>query len=390
MKSQLSLLSHPFYLILKNADRLLPGLEKLVAIFNDPEKDLLMAKMVSRETEADYAEDIDIDDGKVFLQKLRSKKTHIDWLTRSSLPFETESGNTNQYQIFSAIKDTVLILRFPNEKDGLYDLLLIYFMESSLTFGVKSLNTQLGPDHKNIIGMLIYNSINTIMHIINSDRSVYNNVIGSTRSVVNRFNEVQDELQRTQKNYGLSLVDLCKHYLNEFSIQYAKVYEMDSSGEQKITNYKGELNSLRNIIENAVVFADHLEYNNPNDVILITDVHIDFQRFDQHQTKKDSVIHLEERYARTIILLDKLEHAASTLYEQNLSLTGKNVGSNCPKPISAAAISDALSNHQKIIRYLIDKYPQKWLTIRNHFRPVKNILLVKRKEDDNLVISGRA
>lgn len=390
MKSQLSILSHPFYLILKNADRLLPGLEKLVAIFNDPEKDLLTAKMISRESESDYAEDIDIGDNKVILQKLRSKKTHIDWLTRNSLPFETESENVNQYQIFSAIKDTVLILRFPNEKDGLYDMLLIYFMESSLTFGVKSLNTQLGPDHKNIIGKLIYNSINTIMHISNSDRSVYNNVIGSTRSVVDRFNEVQGELQRTQKNYGLSLVDLCKHYLNEFSMQYGKVFEMDTSGEQKITHYKGELNSLRNIIENAVVFADHLEYNNPNDVILITDIHIDFNRFDQKEEKKDSVMHLEERYAKTIILLDKLEHAASSLYERNIALTGKNVGNNCPKPISAAAISDALSNHQKIIRYLFDKYPQKWITIRNHFRPVKNIIIVKRNDGDKLTVSGRA
>ena len=390
MKSQLSLLSHPFHLILKNSEILLPGLEKVVAIFNDPDRDVLSAKMVSRGTESGFTEDIDIGDNRVFLQKLRSKKTHIDWLRRNALPFETERESSNQYQIFSAIRDTVLLLGFPNDTDGLFDMLFIYFTESSLTFGVKSLNTQMGLDHKNIIGFLIYNSINTIMHISNSDRLVYNNVIGSTRSVVDRFTEVQDELQRTQKNYGLSLVDLCNHYLHEFSIYYGKPFELDQSAENKITQYKGDLNSLRNIIENAVVFADHLEYNNPNDMIIITDVHIDFNRFDEKEEQRDKVMQLEERYAKTIILLDKLENAASSLFEQNLALTGKNVGNNCPKPISAAAISDALSNHQKIIRYLFDKYPQKWMTIRNHFRPVKNILIVKNKVDEGFAISDGA
>ncbi|MBI9067210.1 MAG: hypothetical protein JEZ09_07955 [Salinivirgaceae bacterium] len=40
----------------------------------------------------------------------------------------------------------------------------------------------------------------------------------------------------------------------------------------------------------------------------------------------------------------------------------------------ALAISDALRNHQKKVINLMNEYPDNWPTIRNEFRPVKNII----------------
>jgi hypothetical protein len=43
-------------------------------------------------------------------------------------------------------------------------------------------------------------------------------------------------------------------------------------------------------------------------------------------------------------------------------------------PISAPAITDALSKNRILIRQLITRHPGKWEIIRQEFRPLQNIL----------------
>jgi len=381
MSSRISFLAHTFYSILENAESYFPGIGKAVAIFYDPIDELIVAKSFNKELGEGSIEDIDISENRPILQKLRHDKTFYEWYNRNTLPFEMRQSETHQLEIFTDLDEIVLLTRFSNNTDGLYDLLFLYFRENTSNFGASRSDIPLGQDQKNIIGFIIYNFINTIININRTNSQIFDNLMGSTRSMVDRYTNTQDELERTQKNYGLSLVDLCQHYLNELSLRHGKVFELDDSAINKITGYQGEINILKPVIENAVLFVSHLDNSNQINILHIKDVHLDFDRFTVSDIQKTKLLVVEDRHAKTILLLDKLEVAAQDLYERNVALTGKNVGQNCPKPITAAAISDALSNHKKIIRYLFDKYPQKWPVIRNYFKPVKNILIPRKRDE---------
>jgi hypothetical protein len=43
-------------------------------------------------------------------------------------------------------------------------------------------------------------------------------------------------------------------------------------------------------------------------------------------------------------------------------------------PISAPAITESLGKSREIIRQLLEKYPDKWETIRKEFKPLLNQL----------------
>jgi hypothetical protein len=43
-------------------------------------------------------------------------------------------------------------------------------------------------------------------------------------------------------------------------------------------------------------------------------------------------------------------------------------------PVSAPAITDALGKNRDFVRLLLEKYPEKWETIRSDFKPLLNLL----------------
>ena len=111
-------------------------------------------------------------------------------------------------------------------------------------------------------------------------------------------------------------------------------------------------------------------------IIEIMEWHILTEIAQQHKKASDN--QQSGYFGKTISLLDKLESASLVVRSNDLKMTGTNVGKACPVPISAPAISDALYNHRKNINKLLDMYPGRWETIRNNFRPLKNILKDKK------------
>jgi hypothetical protein len=78
-----------------------------------------------------------------------------------------------------------------------------------------------------------------------------------------------------------------------------------------------------------------------------------------------------------------LEEAANIVLKQKKPLIGTNVGKAFEKPITAPAISDALKNHRKTIKDLINENPQRWTLIRNEFKPLINLLTIRFADDNH-------
>jgi len=142
----------------------------------------------------------------------------------------------------------------------------------------------------------------------------------------------------------------------------------------KLQSFNGNIDDLKEKLTQSALLALNLNYGkNSNQIVLKAwDIHFG-NKTQSFSVEQQSEVH--DRYQKTFELLNKLENAARSVMNKQLRLTSENVGYACPTPISAPAISDALKNHQKKLIKLMHDNPEKWPTIRNEFRPVKNILL---------------
>ncbi|HOW25750.1 MAG TPA: hypothetical protein PK711_08765 [Bacteroidales bacterium] len=373
MLQELAFLKNPFIRLLENAHHFFPGIERIVVVYYDRQaKDLVSVCAIPRMNPGQI-DTVSLGENKVLIQKSRNSKSPTAWLTRQELPYDLKEIENKQVEIFDEQHKTVLVLRFPNKYDGLQDIMFLYFQESMNMFGINLNSRSLSTDYKSIIGYLTYHFILTCTRILETDAVAAQSIVESTKSVISSLIQSSEELSRTRQYYGQSLVDLCQNYLDEFQSDSGRRYRFHESAIGKIQKYAGEIKYLRTIIRKAVMFAEYLEKDAAAGLTYIHDWHLNAETYVPEQRKEEQYSYPEDRYTKTIYLLDRLETAAKEVVMLKKKLTGKNVGELCDRPISAAAITDALDKHKKKIIDLFEKYPEKWEIIRNDFRPVRNL-----------------
>jgi len=223
-----------------------------------------------------------------------------------------------------------------------------------------------------------FNFTSTTRNFQNSDKDTLKFFNNRTRQIIAQTETLKYELQRTKENYGVSLVKLCKQIVLDKSIEKDRKYSLSYGALEKIKNYKSDIKDLETIINESIAYAESLFVDELSN-IEIKEWHILTEL--PAPAKKPGIPDIQQTdlFGKSVSLLDKLESAALIVTSNHLKLTGTNVGKACPVPISAPAISDALYNHKSKINKLLKMYPDKWETIRNDFRPLKNIL---KDQDD--------
>ena len=373
MNSELSILKNPYIRLMENAHLFFPGIEKIVAVYYDRLKKDILSVCVHPRMDPSHVELVFLNENKPLIQKSRVSKSPTAWLTREELSFDLKAVESRQVDIFDERHKTVLVLRFPNKYDGLQDIMFLYLQESMSMFGMNLTSRSLSTDYKSIIGYLLYHFVQTFIQISESDTDTAQTIADSTKSIISALVQSNEELSRTRRYYGQSLVDLCENYLEELQSGSGRRYRLHESAVEKIRNYSGEIKHLRTIIKNAVIFAGYLEQDGEAGLFYIHDFHLNAETYIPESMKDETSTYPEDRYTKTIYLLDRLETAAKEVVMLKRKLTGKNVGELCDRPITAAAITDALDKHKKKIIDLFDKYPDKWEIIRNDFKPIKNL-----------------
>lgn len=374
MNSELSILKNPFIRLMESAHLFFPGIEKIVAVYYDRVTKDILSVCVHPRIDPGHVEQVFLNENKPLIQKSRSSKSPTAWLTREELSYDLKAIENRQVDIFDERHKTVLTLRFPNKYDGLQDIMFLYLQESMSMFGMNLTSRSLSTDYKSIIGYLLYHFVLTFIRTSESDSSAAQSISDSTKSIISALIQSNEELSRTRQYYGQSLVDLCENYLEELQAGSCRRYRLHESAVEKIRKYSGEIKFLKTIIKNAVIFAGYLEQDGESGLLYIHDFHLNAETYIPEPRKDETSTYPEDRYAKTIYLLDRLEIAAKEVVMLNKKLTGKNVGELCDRPITAAAITDALDKHKKKIIDLFEKYPDKWEIIRTDFRPVKNLV----------------
>ncbi|MGA3013206.1 MAG: hypothetical protein ABSD71_04125 [Bacteroidales bacterium] len=369
----------PVLQILQILPSLLPGIEKVVAVYYSSDITEIVACYIRNEHGEYFQETFKIEDPSVF-HDLRTVKTSYSWLKKEDIPFEIKHEVKVQMEIFNELNNNILLIRIHNQDDELNDLFFIYFNKDLSNFGNINPGKILTTENKTIIGHLLRNSIITFIKNNDRDKNLFTSLTENTRSLVKERNFYRNELKITQDKFKDELLRLSNNYLAELTENNGISYRFNNDAMGKIREYHGNLDDLKLSITQAVHFAETMNLDGNSSEIIISDFHLFMDV--KKEPKQDALIveNLQDipvKYNKTFLLLEKLENAANQLKSKNLLLTGANIGHEFPTPITPPAITDALKKHRNKILFLFEKYPDRWKIIRSEFRPVQNILNIK-------------
>lgn len=351
---------------------IIPGLDRILTVYYCNEIKAVKA-VAFNEHQKTNQEEVSISDIS-FFNELRKKHTPFSWHLKEELPFYIQKSGKKQIDMF-ALDDVVLLLRLYNEHDGLFDLFFLYFKENTNYLGLRKDNSGLNQESKMVIGNLLYNTLNAVTRKDKKDRNFMIENRKVVESVLKRFKSQKKKYDNVLMRYELSLVSLFEKYLHEFSLERGKDFTLSEGAIKEIKNFAGDISHIKQIAEKAVDEAEILNNQDDLDQIVIDECYLDLDAISKAESDRIiSIDKSEDKYYKTRALLNKLEAAIVKLKQQNINITGSNVGKACAVPISAPAISDALKKHSNKIQKLMNNEPGNWPLLRQDFRPLQNIL----------------
>ena len=133
-----SFLGQPILNILEISKSLVPGIEKVIALYYDPVTSSVKAKHWGNDELGDSSvTDIGIEDSQEMADKKLRENAYFKWYKKENLPFQLHtSRKTGQMTVFDELDKNVLAISLLNDYDGKYNLLFFFFNKTLSNFGV--------------------------------------------------------------------------------------------------------------------------------------------------------------------------------------------------------------------------------------------------------------
>lgn len=368
-----SFIKPPIIGLIESSIHIIPGLDKVIALYYDNDEKKLKSKGVYANQD-NIITDFIITDSKLS-QELRDQKIKYRWMSVNNLPFNTEQIGAKEHNLFDEYNNIVLCIGVNNMYDNKVDLLFLYLNYNKGNFGISNNDKKITTDEKSIIGNIVYNSLDIILTKHISDSKILKLINNKTNKLQEENEKLRKDIQEMHYNHLQTKLDTSISHLAKLSSQYSVNFQLSKDAIDKLKYFTGNIDVLKDILTYSAILALNTNFGQTSN-ILIRAIDLDFSNNNKEENEiTDSFsVNIPDRYKRTLQLLNKLEEATRVVLNENKTPTSENVGGACPTPITAPAISDALKNHQKKIVKLMIDYPSKWSVIRNEFRPVKNIL----------------
>lgn len=371
-----SFIGDEFENIFVYSDLFLPGIEKITGIYYAQQHERIRLLSRSRDQEMITAEDdlIRSQDQRLIIQKFRQSSQNFTWIKKEELPFESVGQPPSIANIFSELDHVILVLRFQNIDDKLYDCLIVHFNRNLGNFGLNRVDKMLSTDQKVIIGHLLYHQFKSFLIISRANKALLQKLNNGLRSIIRENETLKEQLLQFRTGHSDSLVNLAMQHLQDLSATYGKTYLLTEDAIEKIREFKGNLRHLPVMLENAILFAENLLLATDGQTCKIPAYCLDYDSYHIGEQTEQSARKIDSRHSRAIQVLDKLEKAAMILKSKNLTLLSSSVAQHMEPPVTAPAITDALQKNKDAIRLMLDKYPGKWDYIRKEFRPLQNMM----------------
>lgn len=295
------------------------------------------------------------------------------WLSPNELPFQRDQkAVTTTYHLFSEEYYSVLSLKIiaPNDE---VDLFYLFFRSDQSNFGISRLQGALDASRKALIGSLVLKTALLFYTTLQKQKEyidLFTNVIRNTLE--------KESATATHTQFEQWKVDWIYDFLKTLPHQPTKKWQLPPETIQKLSS--GNYQQVKKALIAAAQIASMLYGNEDEWVILPAFITLETAIGKSKQREKvggksaPRSLVSEGRMAKAIQWLDNIEKATATLVDSGEDPTGSAVGQLLDRPISAPAITDWLRNNQKRVLLLLDKHPDKWGYLRNHFRPLINII----------------
>jgi len=373
MDTQFNFLQRPILSALSDAAQLLPGLKQVDLIYHEAKNGLLQIISVNnKDRKARHIKRFDVNKTENILRFANSIKGS-KWYDESELPF-SDTLHNHSYNIFNEIQKSVLCIGYESSDRLHTDVFIFYFKDNASEFGPMHKDKVLETTQKIVIERLLQTSLKAIINNYQQNQMAMH-AFNKNIQLLLRAKQQKIEDQKQEISYQIKNMDaIIDGILTGVKGSHQEV-EISPEAKSILRPYLYDISIIKNAIIKALEFAATLSFGLPQDAIVLSeDFFIELKQNTSAiatQTKKQ----VDEYSADTKIFkfLDALEQAVHKLSVKGMKPTSSNVGSMLSQPITAAAISDKLKNHSRMINLLLKQYPGYWELIRTKFRPIVNI-----------------
>jgi len=359
-----SFIEHPLLNVLKTLDQLIPNVKQAYALFSTIEKKIEIVDFKNNFH-------LSFQNKEHLIQKFRKEKRDSNWISKDMVSFiyENKEIKIQQLSFEDENKNNILCLKFLSPYDYLYDTLFIELSQSNV-FQISKQGNELTIDQKKIIENILFHGIKSRIE------NEYNN-LKTHELIINSFRNQQAEINKSFKsNFNLAknyeqaldyfLASIIKKFLKEEHLEIS----FSPTCKKHIYNLNTDLDSIHQAILNAVNLIQNLS------LIPTSKICLEAENIILNPTEiiEKSVVSNIEKHGNVIEMLDKYEAASILADQKGMKINGTTVARLCKPSITPAAITFNLKKYTNVINLLVNKYNHKWPTIKEHFKPLKNVL----------------
>ncbi|PLW94876.1 MAG: hypothetical protein C0592_01520 [Marinilabiliales bacterium] len=309
-----------------------------------------------------------------------SRLKDYEWKLEEDLPFHLEEEKSLARNLFEEMDRNVLVIRENSDDFPLY--LFLYFDKSKKHFGMLKNDDAFSMENREIIAQMAFNSIKAFGESRKKDLEVLGYIRQSMESMAWQQSTGEKGQSGEIRLLEKMIVEMASEYLINIGREQNLQLALSPDAREKIAAFRGSPPALREMLYQAASLASNLQAMGDSDrkIIIENWQLLSVQKKAEEHSQTETPL-IQHRYLKTYQLLDRLEDAVKTVLDSRQSVTGANVGKSMETPISAPAISDAMKKHRAKIVSLMQQFPERWSLLRNHFKPVQNILIPKHLKE---------
>lgn len=309
-----------------------------------------------------------------FLSRLKD----YEWKLEADLPFDLEEEKSLARNLFEEMDRNILVIRESSDAFPLF--LFLYFDKSKKHFGMLKNDDAFSQENRQIIAQMVFNTVKAFGESRKKDLQVLGYIRQSMESMAWQHSTGEKGKSGEIRLLEKMIVEMASEYLINIGREQNLQLALSPNAREKIAAFRGSPPTLREMLYQAASLATNLQTSHDNERKIIIE---DWQLLSvkENENSQENTPLIQHRYIKTYQLLDRLEDAVKTVLDSRKSVTGVNVGKSMGTPISAPAISDSMKKHRSKIVSLMQQFPERWTLLRNHFKPVQNILIPKHLKE---------
>jgi len=361
---------------------ILQEIDKVLVFYYNSSSSSIEGKYVSKDDDYGHIYDLNISESKSIITGLRQNSKNAGWYSQNEIEFGVIAEKGKQLLITEEDNKKILKLCFESDEDKKSDLVFVYFNSLLNILPFSNNKSLLESSDKSIIQHLLQRMIKAYLKNEKNNRHTFDSISQSAQNIIKDNENLKKKLFASNEKYGASLLNLCSMYLRKIELRENNSlrFEFDEDCIHKIKSYKGRLEDLETVINDATVYASNIYYKSVEETVIIHDAYLHFDKIPERQSEALQETGFDEQDARkffkAISLLNRYEESAKRLIEEGRKITINSIGDYCkPVKVTGAAVSDSITKYMDDFNKLFEKYPEKWPIIKKQLKPISTKII---------------